>query len=253
MKGDLVSVIMPAYNAVDTIEKAMSCVLEQTYRNLELLVIDDCSSDATLELVTNLQNTDTRIKFYRNENNSGAGYTRNIGIKNAQGTYIAFLDADDEWKPSKLQTQVNYISETGCNIVCSWYDIFDRQSGTIRKRKAPAIINFQTLIKENIVGCLTVMYSTKTLGKKYMPTIRKRQDYALWLELTKSGENIHCIQDSLAIYNTQAGSISHNKFEMLIFNYRMYRKNLRYSIIMSIFYTLQNTFYKVRSILGNHF
>lgn len=252
MNSELVSVVMPAYNAANTIERATYSVLNQTYQNLELLVIDDCSGDETVKIVNKLQQTDPRVRLLKNKNNSGAGYTRNVGIGNAQGAYIAFLDADDEWKPNKVKLQVNYLNETGCNIVCSWYDILEHQTGSLRQRQAPALIDFKTLIKENVIGCLTVMYSTKILGKKYMPIIRKRQDYALWLELAKTGECIHCIQDSLAVYNKRKGSISHNKFEMLLFNYRMYREVLNYSVHMSILYTLQNTSYKLKKIIANY-
>ena len=233
----VVSVIMPAYNAADFITESIRSVQQQTYSRWELLVIDDASTDETSEVVEGLAKSDDRIKLHVLPNNQGAGFARNIGIKAATGDYISFLDADDLWKPHKLETQLVVMKEEDEKVCFSSYELIDESSQSLGKYiKALKFLTFDKLKKANYVGNLTGIYNASELGKIYCPLIRKRQDWGLWLLAVKNAGGGRGIQEPLAIYRERRGSISGNKIEMLKYNYRVYRKVLKYSSLKSLFW-----------------
>jgi hypothetical protein len=234
MKNPLVSVIMPAYNAEKFIEAAVNSVIAQTYPTWELFIIDDASSDTTLSKAEKLEKKDPRIKILRNKKNSGAGISRNKGIKAAQGDFIAFLDADDQWKPKKLKIQLDVMQEQNASVCFSCYQQME-ENGNSRNEiiEALPILTYQKLLKSNYLGNLTGIYNAKKLGKIYSPEIRKRQDWALWLEAVKKGGPAIGIQRCLAKYRVRKGSISGNKLEMLKYNFNIYRKVLGFNFLKS--------------------
>jgi len=235
----LVSVIMPAFNAENFIEAAVSSVISQTYSAWELFIIDDASTDATLSQAEKLAKQDSRIKIIRNKKNSGAGISRNNGIKAAQGDFIAFLDADDQWKPKKLEIQLEAMQQQDAAVCFSSYQQIN-ENGSSRNEiiEALPILSYQKLLKSNYLGNLTGIYNVKKLGKIYAPEIRKRQDWALWLEALKKGGPAIGIQRCLAKYRIRKGSISGNKLEMLKYNFNIYHKVLGFSFPKSIGYML---------------
>ncbi|SKB50854.1 hypothetical protein SAMN05660776_1506 [Salegentibacter holothuriorum] len=239
MENSLVSVIMPAFNAENFIEIAVESVISQTYSNWELFIIDDASTDATFSKAEKLAKQDSRIKILQNQKNSGTGVSRNKGIKAAQGDFIAFLDADDQWKPKKLQIQLQTMQEQDVSVCFSSYLQID-ESGTSRNEIIEALptLTYQKLLKSNYLGNLTGIYSVKKLGKIYAPQIRKRQDWAFWLEAVKKGGPAIGIQQCLAKYRVRKGSISRNKLELLKYNFNIYYKILGFSFIKSIGYML---------------
>lgn len=239
MDNPLVSVIMPAFNAEDFIETAVESVIAQTYSNWELFIIDDASTDATFSKAENLEKQDSRIKILQNQNNFGTGISRNNGIKAAQGDFIAFLDADDQWKPKKLQIQLEIMQQQDASVCFSSYLQID-ENGNSRNEIIEALttLTYQKLLKSNYLGNLTGIYSAKKLGKIYAPEIRKRQDWALWLEAVKKGGPALGIQQCLAKYRVRKGSISRNKLEMLKFNFNIYYKILGFNFIKSTGYML---------------
>ncbi|MBZ9730696.1 glycosyltransferase [Salegentibacter sp. JZCK2] len=239
MENPLVSVIMPAYNAENFIEDAVSSVISQSYSGWELFIIDDASLDSTLFKAEKLAKKDPRIKVLRNKQNSGAGITRNKGIKAAQGDFIAFLDADDQWKPKKLEMQLEVMQEQSAAVCFSCYQQID-ENGSSRNEiiEALPILTYQKLLKSNYLGNLTGIYNAKKLGKIYSPEIRKRQDWALWLEAVKKGGPAIGIQRCLAKYRVRKGSISENKLEMLKYNFNIYHKVLGFNSLKSAGYML---------------
>lgn len=239
MDSPLVSVIMPAFNAEDFIEAAVNSVVSQKYSNWELFIIEDASPDATLSRAEELAKTDPRIKLLRNEENSGAGISRNKGIKAAQGDFIAFLDADDLWKPNKLQIQLEKMQEQNVSVCFSSYQQMN-ENGNSRNEiiEALPVLTYQKLLKSNYLGNLTGIYNAKKLGKIYAPEIRKRQDWALWIEAVKKGGPAIGIQRCLAKYRVRKGSISGNKFEMLQYNFNIYHKVLGFNLLKSTGYML---------------
>lgn len=241
----LVSVIMPLFNANDTIENSVMSVLTQSYEEIELIIVDDQSSDNSFQIATDLASTDKRIKLLQNNVNSGAGITRNKAIAQAKGDYIAFLDADDLWYPNKLATQISTVMDLNVPLVCSGYDIVDFNYTNLGSKQPSEWLTYQDLLKSNHIGCLTALYSVKTLGKQFMPDLRKRQDYALWLNITKAYGAAYCIQRPLAQYYIQPGSISSNKFEMLLWNYKMFKTSQGFSPLQAAYLTFRNAYYKI--------
>ena len=230
----LVSVIMPAYNAEAFIAEAIRSVIQQTYQNWELLVIDDASSDSTLKIIQKYSEKDKRIKIFKNSDNQGTHKARNKGIKAAEGDFIAFLDADDQWKPEKLLKQLEILSSDNISACFSSYDLISENGQFLEKRvEALPVLTYEKLLKANYVGNLTGIYSVKDLGKIYCPNIRKRQDWALWLKVIEEGGPMEGIQDSLAIYRVRKNSISTNKLEMLSYNFRVYNEVLGYGFLKS--------------------
>ncbi len=233
--GVLVSVIMPAYNSERYIRASIESVKEQTYSNWELLVIDDASEDQTSAIIKELAGADNRIKLLKNKENQGAGVSRNKGISQAIGEYIAFLDADDLWKPHKLQTQLEFMKENEVSICFSSYDLIT-EKGEKRKEVIQALpyVTYQKLLKSNYIGNLTGIYNAAELGKIYGPEIRKRQDWGLWLMAVKRAEIAKSIKEPLAIYRLRKNSVSGNKFEMLRYNFNIYHEVLGFGFFKSL-------------------
>ncbi len=181
-----------------------------------------------------------KIKLFKNELNQGAALSRNRGIKAAQGDYIAFLDADDLWKPNKLETQIAYMENNQCDVCFSSYEQIDESGKPLNKLiKALPVLTYQKYLKSNYIGNLTGIYNAKAIGKITAPNLRKRQDWLLWLSaIKKSGKPAKGIQESLAYYRVRKNSMSSNKIDLLKHNYWVYKKGLRFSTLKSICYML---------------
>lgn len=231
----MVSVVMPAYNSEEFITAAIQSVKEQTYSNWELLVIDDASEDKTSAIVKELTREDHRIKLLRNEENQGAGISRNKGISQAKGAYIAFLDADDLWKPHKLQTQLEFMQKNEVSVCFSSYELISENGGK-RSEIVQALpyVTYQKLLKSNYIGNLTGIYNASEIGKIYGPELRKRQDWGLWLTAVKIADPAKSIKEPLAVYRLRRNSVSGNKFEMLRYNFNIYNKVLGFGFFKSL-------------------
>ncbi|GGD16795.1 glycosyltransferase family 2 protein [Hyunsoonleella pacifica] len=174
-----VSIITPTYNSESFIQTTIRSVIDQTYTNWELLIIDDASTDNTLNIVNKFTSKHKNKNIYviKNHSNQGAAITRNQGIENASGDIIAFLDSDDVWKPSKLEKQVKFMINHDIDVCFTSYDLMDEDGVLMQKTvKALPKLTYKKLLKCNYIGNLTGMYNTKSLGKIYSPNLRKRQD-----------------------------------------------------------------------------
>ena len=240
---ELVSIIMPAYNCASFIRESIDSVLAQTYTNWELLIVDDCSTDNTAEIVASFD--DKRIRYKRNATNLGAAKTRNEAIIMATGRYIAFLDSDDMWLPSKLELQIRFMQEN--NYVMTYTPYYVISSGKEYKQvhTGPRSINYYQMTRWDRIGCLTVIYDTQALGKVFLPTIRNREDYGLWLLILRKGITAHLFAEPLAVYRSHNGISSGSKFALLKYHYEMFRVALGYSVLVSGLLTLRNSFYYV--------
>ncbi len=229
----LVSVIMPTYNAQRYLSESINSVIAQTYNNWELLITDDCSSDDTLTIAKKYAETDPRIKLFKQQQNQGAGAARNNSIMNANGKYIAFLDADDLWLPEKLEKQVAFATK---NNYAFTYTSYQKLSNGIVSAviHPPKSTTYSKLMYSNVIGCLTAMYDAEQLGKKYMPLIRKRQDMGLWLDILKETATAYCLQEPLATYRVGVG-MSANKIKILSYQWRFYRDVAKLNFFRSIF------------------
>lgn len=235
-KSPLVSIVMPAYNSAAFIVESIRSVQEQSYSNWELLVIDDASQDETVEMVQELVQNDSRIRLHSLPANQGAGFARNIGIKAAEGEFICFLDSDDLWKSEKLEQQLEFMKKHGADVCYSSYELIHEDGSPVYKMiKALKELPFKKLLKANYIGNLTGIYNAKKLGKVYCPLIRKRQDWGLWLLATKKAGAARGVSQPLAYYRVRKQSISGNKWEMLKYNYKIYREVLGFSAMKSAF------------------
>ena len=236
---DLVSVIMPTYNSGTTLQRSVESILNQTYTNIELLITDDCSKDNTAELIRRISEKDSRVRSTLLTSNFGPGYARNEAIGRAKGRYIAFCDSDDRWFPDKLEKQIAFMNEKRCALSYTSYLVCDENDNDVGIVIAPEKIDLTMLKRDNKIGCLTAVYDTKLLGQKYyMPTLRKRQDWALFLTILKSCDVAYGITDPLAYYRDMSGSISSNKFSLVKYNVRVYQQILGYSKMKSYCYFL---------------
>ena len=224
MKQELVSVIMPTYNAGKYLSDSIDSILAQTYGNWELVISDDGSTDpATISTLKTYAAKDPRIKVVFLEGNNGPGYARNQSIERAQGRYIAFCDSDDRWFPEKLERQIAFMTEKDCALSCTSYIICDGNDQETGIMIAPSRISFNMLKRDNKVGCLTAIYDTRKLGRKfYMPLLRKRQDWALFLSIIKQCRMAYAITEPLAYYRHRSHSVSSNKLSLVKYNVRVY-------------------------------
>ncbi|MEZ5013048.1 MAG: glycosyltransferase family 2 protein [Chitinophagales bacterium] len=245
MPEALVSIIMPAYNAAAFIGDSIQSVVKQSYANWELIIVDDLSTDNTSALIQKYAADESRIRHITLKKNSGSAIARNTGIDAAHGKYIAFLDADDLWDAHKLERQVRFMQDNNISFSCTWYEHIDIDGHhTGRRIKAPTEATYRALLKHNTVGCLTAMYDADNLGKMHMPDIRKRQDYGLWLDITKRGEKVYCLPESLAWYRQSSSSLSGNKFSVLKYNWILLRSYQKLSFGASLYYFFCFLLYK---------
>ena len=242
---DLVSIITACYNSENYISETINSVLNQTYQNWELLIVDDCSTDNTKSLIKEFQKTEKRIKLFQLNENSGAAVARNKAIKEAKGTFIAFLDSDDIWLPKKLERQLEFMISNNYNLTHTSYELIDHQGNSLKKTIVPAkILGYKDMLYSNKIGCLTAIYNQSKIGKKYMPLLRKRQDYALWLKILKTGEKAYGLAEVLSQYRNTENSISNNKLNLIKWNWKLLREVENLSFIKSVYYLSCNIIFK---------
>ena len=244
--NELVSIITPCYNSEKFLDECISSVLNQTYQNWEMLIVDDNSSDNSSILINSYSKKDERIKPLYLNDNIGAAMARNKAISKAKGKYLAFLDSDDVWLPKKLEVQTNFMKKNNCSFVFSSYSVISDEKPTYTI-SVPEKITYKRYLKNTIIGCLTVMLDKEKFKDIKMPNLRSSQDMATWLNLLKEGGCAYGIQQKLAIYRDHKSSNTSNKFRAIYDVWNVYRKheklNLFYSIYNFVFYAI-NAFRK---------
>lgn len=243
----VVSIITPLYNAEDYIERNICSIRSQGFQKWEHIIVDDRSVDKGPEIVKKWAKIDTRIKFRTNEVNSGPAVTRNRAIKLAKGRYIAFLDSDDQWESNKLEIQLNFMQKQNTPLSFSYYKQIDEKGRALGVvNNIPERVDYSSTLKDNKIGCLTVIYDTEYFGKVFMPLIQRRQDYALWLKLLKKVDYAYCIPKTLATYTIRNNSISSNKLKLIKYNWEVYRKIEGFSFLKSTYYLACIIFNKIK-------
>ena len=234
----LVSVIMPNYNSEKFVTDTIKSVLAQTYKNWELIFVDDCSTDNSLDIVRSF--ADERIKIIKCETNGGAAVARNVAIDAARGRWMAFLDSDDIWHPQKLERQLAFMTENNYGFSFTHYGVIDDGNKEISEFKpVKDKYSYRDILKHNHIGCLTAVYDVEALGKVYMPTnAAKREDLACWLAILRSGTEAYCLHDVLASYKVHSGSVSSNKVKMIKYQWNVYRKVERMNPFKSAYYLI---------------
>ena len=231
----MVSVIMPAYNAEKFIEKAIMSVVNQTYKNWELIVIDDGSKDSTTEIVMQLAQEDSRIVFYANEKNMGVARTRNRGFDIAKGDYVALLDSDDIWMPEKLEKQIELIAKTEADITYTSYGIIDVEDNKYKDDYVvPSQTDFEKMLGENHIGCSTVVLKKSVTEEYRFNENFYHEDYVLWMQLLKDGHRAHGLTEVLVQYRFYPGSRAANKLKSAQKRWVIYREYLNLSFLKSV-------------------
>lgn len=243
----LVSVIMPVYNSVYTLERAFRSVQRQALEDWELLMVDDQSTDESWFLMKQLALEDNRLRILQLPANEGSGVARNKAISEAKGRFLAFLDADDEWLEKKLETQINWMLQKNIAFSCTSYRRA-RDGNTYKTVHVTDQVNRDQLLKNNTVGTLTAVYDTQQLGKIYMPEIRRRQDYALWLKILEKEAYVYGLPDVLSVYHSGHASLSSNKFSVIIDQWKFFRNFMGLSFYNSTRYFVS---YLINSLKRN--
>lgn len=231
---DLVSVIMPSYNSAQFIALSIESIMAQTYHNWELLITDDCSEDETCDIIRRYVAEDSRIKLFCLDVNSGAGVARNNSIEHATGRFIAFCDSDDCWYPDKLEKQLAFMTDRDCGLSYTSYMTVDESgehTGIVICRRRETLFS---MLCDDGMGCLTVIYDTHKVGKVLMPSLRKRQDWGLWLKVLSKCKVAYGMKEPLAIYRLHENSLSNNKkkkMSLIKYNVAVYKDVLGWSMM----------------------
>lgn len=231
-----VSIVMPSYNSAEFVAASIDSLRAQVCQDWELLVSDDGSTDGTLGIVREYARKDCRIHLLTSGANRGPAHARNAAIKAATGRYIAFLDSDDLWKPEKLERQIAFMQKHDLAFTFSSYDRIDEAGNFINTHHVEKPVTYHDLLKSCVIGCLTAVYDTEKLGKVYMPDIRKRQDFGLWLRILKKVERAVPLPESLAQYRVRTGSVSANKLTAAKYTWSIYRDVEKLGLLRSSYY-----------------
>ncbi|MCD8305412.1 MAG: glycosyltransferase [Prevotella sp.] len=240
-KEGLVSVIMPTYNSSQFVAESIDSIIAQTYKNWELVITDDCSTDNTLEILRTYAKKDPRIVIQTNEHNGGAGITRNKCIAAARGQYISFCDSDDRWLPKKLELQLDFMRAKDVALCFSPYYSCDENNQYLGYISAPEHVSLFDIMCDNKIGFLTCIYDTSALGKHLMPRQRKRQDHAMLLNLLRICHTAYSVPRPLAFYRIHPGNLSRSKISLLKYNAQTYTevfgwpKPLSYAFLFILF------------------
>lgn len=235
----LISVVMPVYNAERFVAQAIESVLAQTYRNLELILVDDCSTDHSLSILQYYAQKDTRIHVLANEQNSGVANTRNTGIQAANGTYIALLDSDDCWHETKLEKQISRMMSMNADISYCSVDMVDENNRKIKTFAVPEKTDYEEMLVRCYFICSTVVIEAALLKAHPFRTEYYHEDYLLWLELLSTNAVVIGLSEVLADYRQLVGSRSSGKVKAAINRWRIYRKALGMSFFRAVYVFIQ--------------
>jgi len=231
----LVSIILPVFNTGDLFAASYQSVLDQGIAAFELFVVDDGSSNDTYDIIAKYAQADQRIKLNRNIKNVGVAVSRNLALKKAQGQYIAFLDCGDIWAKDKLTKQIELLNKKKADLCYGGYSYFQATPENIlREYRVPATVSYQELLKENFLGCSTVLLKSASLKNQSFPLGYSHEDYVFWLMLIKQGLVFVGLSDNLVYY--RVGGRSSNKYRAAKNRWKIYRKAEKLSFISSLYY-----------------
>ena len=242
-----VSIVTPAYNAADSIREVYESIKNQTFKDWEWLVVDDCSKDDTFKILGDIAAKDHRVRIFQNPKNSRAAVSRNFATQMATGKFIAFLDADDMWKPKKLEHQIKFMEKYGYEYTYTNYDVHRFGGETKEFRPKISISNYKIMLRQCDVGCLTVIYDAEKIGKIYMPeNCPNREDYAAWLTVMKNGVVAHKLDENLAIYSVgKSTAVTTDKVKIFKSHYHVYRHYMKFNWFKSAYFICAFTFHKI--------
>lgn len=241
MEKELVSIVMPAFNAAASISESIDSVLGQTYRVWELIIINDCSCDSTADIIWNYHEKDSRIIILTNDENQGVSNTRNRGVREAKGDWIAFLDSDDLWMPDKLEQQMRLLCNEEANdetldIVFTGSAFIDNSGRPAAYRlEVPERISYHELLKQNLISCSSVLVRKELVLRYPMEHDDMHEDYAVWLQILKNGGRAYGINKPLLVYRLSQSSKSGNKKKAAVMTFKVYRF-MGLNLVQSFYY-----------------
>ena len=243
-----ISIIVPVYNAQEFLEETIASVQSQQETDWELLLVDDCSTDDSREIIQRCADRDSRIRLVKQKENHGAAAARNRGIEEAEGRYIAFLDADDLWKEERLSAELRFMQEKDAGFVFSGYEFADEKGiGTGKIVKVPETLNYRQALKNTTIFTSTVLFDVEKIPKELirMPLV-KSEDTATWWNILRQGYIAYGLDENLVLYRRSVGTLSSNKLEAIRRIWNLYRKVEK----LSLAYSLYNfVFYAIRAVL----
>lgn len=233
--NSLVSIVMPCLNAEKTLDEAINSVLSQDYRNIELIIVDDGSVDASIGIIERHQSNDDRVRLFRNSGYQGVSNARNVGIDAAFGKYICFLDSDDYLLPGSITARVDKMHEDNVKIVYGPY-LRLMPSGELITKSVPPRVSFSKLLRKNYIGNLTGMYDAESIGKVRQQFIR-HEDYLMWCQLLSIEKYAYSTGEyPIAVYRVSPNSLSGNKFKAFIWHWMVLRHGLGIRLSSSIYF-----------------
>lgn len=249
LRENRISIVVPVYNSEQYIEETIQCVLKQTYADWEVIFVDDASKDKSVAVIEKYLKEDKRMHLYQNSENRGPAYTRNRGIKKAQGRYLAYLDADDLWDADKLEKQIRFMRQKGCAFSFTGYEF----AGADGKRNGrivciPEKIDYKYALKHTTISTITVMFDRRQIPDSvlFMPLNARGEDSATWWKILRHGYTAYGINEPLSVYRRHGGSRSSNKLDAVWGTWRMYRRCERLPVIRSGYYFCCYLFNAVR-------
>ncbi|OFI48750.1 glycosyl transferase [Floricoccus tropicus] len=224
---DKVSILMPLYNSEKFLVDTVNSVLNQTYDNFELLIVDDLSTDNSFEIAKNLKKVDDRVKVFQLEKNSGAAKARNFALSKSSGRFISYLDADDLWKNNKLELQTKIMIDNNYPFTCTSYDVIN-ENGELLNKKITMLprVDYKGFLTNNLLQTVGIMVDLDIVPKNLlmMPDLRRRQDAATWLQILRNGYDCYGVDESLAYYRRVSNSLSSNKIKAVKGVWYLYRE-----------------------------
>jgi len=233
-----VSILTPSYNSEEYIGKTIESVLAQTYANWEMIIVDDCSTDGTREIVETYARSDARIRLLCQEENRGAAAARNRALEHASGRFIAYLDADDIWLPAKLERQVDFMLRNEAGFSCTSYEVISNAGEPLGKQihMLPKV-DYVGFLTNNLLQTVGIMADLTRVDRAclVMPDLRRRQDAATWLQVLKAGHECYGLDEVLAQYRRTKNSLSSNKLKAVRGVWQLYREIEHLSLPFSIY------------------
>ena len=237
----IVSVIMPCYNSEKFIAEAIKSVLEQSYKLLELIVIDDCSIDNSLSIINSFMQTDSRITLIPLKKNIGPGLARNEGLKVAVGKYITFLDSDDLWVLNKLETQILIMEKLSLPVTHTDYGYINSKGKISSKifETSNFEVGFRDLLKRTEISCLTIIYNKEIVGINLFPNLNRKQDYVVWLDILKKGYKSTPLHFVSGYYRQQSAKKTFKRLGYVFSHFKLLRSDyVGLNIVESLFFTI---------------
>ena len=235
---NLISVIMPYYKKKSFIQDAVCSALNQTYKNIEIIIIYDDVNLTDLKYIMEIQKLDSRIKIIKNDYNMGAGLSRNIGILNSKGSYLAFLDSDDLWVDDKLEKLINFMKNNDASFSFTSYDVINIKNEFIKSKKIPNKIIFKDLLSNCEIGLSTVMLDKNLINDDCkFPNLKTKEDFVLWLKISKITD-LHGIDTPLAKWRRLEDSLSSNTFQKMIDGFNVYNKYMKFGYLKSFYFLM---------------